>query len=110
MTTTEPKTTENYVRWLKDEVNGARRLLISVGTKAGTVERVYEVEVTPTGYRLHFLDDANRFKVYSVNTNWCDGWRCDCPDATNRRDREYNCKHVRGLRAALAKRPYPETL
>jgi hypothetical protein len=48
-----------------------------------------------SGYRLEKLDGA----VYDVDTER-ESWTCDCPDATYR---ERECKHVKALRAALAR-------
>lgn len=114
MTTSKKTVTEakpaNYAVWAKDAADGTRRLKLVVTTKAGRVEQTYYVVPREFGYTL--VKDAvgaTRDLLYNVTTTWAD-WTCNCPDR-RRNDRDgYNCKHVRGLRAALAKRSYPETL
>ena len=49
------------------------------------------------GYRLEKPDGT----AYDVSTE-AESWRCDCPDGTYRPERPGGCKHVAGLRAALA--------
>jgi hypothetical protein len=49
------------------------------------------------GYRLCKADGT----AYDVNTE-AEPWTCDCPDATFHPERPGGCKHVAGLRAALA--------
>ena len=93
-------------RWMNyvDPVSGNRWLTITVNG----VSKDYEVEKIQGGYRLHHLDlDTLEITTYTVTIRGAGGrvWFCDCPDAKNRPERASACKHVRALRAALAKLP-----
>ena len=65
------------------------------------VQRLTDPDGETVGYRMMKLTDyiIDR-KVYDIDIAPGYGWQCDCPDALYQ-NRE--CKHVRALRAALAK-------
>lgn len=97
-------------KWLTyvDPQTGNRWLHVECHTPSGGVTKDdYEVEQFAGGFRLHRLDPET-FEVvtYTISTTWGNGvWSCSCPDAANRPERRGQCKHVRALRAALAKLP-----
>jgi hypothetical protein len=66
-----------------------------------TVQRLADDDGRALGFRLTRLTDyiVDR-KVYDIDVCQGFGWTCDCPDA---QFRSRECKHVRALRAALAK-------
>jgi hypothetical protein len=95
-------------RWLKPLVlpHGIGRLAITSHTQRGPVTAEYDVEAIlnaagqVVGYHL-VKDDDER---YHIDTSWGAVWECDCADATFR-GRE--CKHVRSVRAGLARLATP---
>lgn len=98
--------TGNCVRWLPDDpVTGNRWLRLTSSTKRRLVVHEYEVEeVVPRyKYRLWRLDPAT-FQLVCRNVTLSAVNACDCEDATHRRPGQ--CKHVRGLRAALDVLPF----
>jgi hypothetical protein len=92
-----------WVRLCGREVNGNRLIQICVtGNDEDAV--LYEVEEVDGGWDLYHMDkntwEPVRYCVRNVPGHYgCQ--TCDCPDATNRPERKFTCKHVRGLRAAL---------
>lgn len=87
-------------RWLGDKPCGRRVIAIN-----GTVYEVEHGWNVLRLYRFDFSKPGTGLTVYTVDTSSVLSWRCDCPDAANR-DRPGGCKHVKALRAAVAKRPY----
>lgn len=85
-------------RWVKKLANDFGRLAITSYTKRGPVVTEYDVQLNrdergqPLGYVLAKDDDT----VYDLPADLS---ACDCHDCLCR-DRE--CKHLKGLRAALA--------
>jgi hypothetical protein len=65
------------------------------------VQRLADPDGETVGFRLLKLAPyiVDR-KLYDIDLTQSYGWQCDCPDALFQ-NRE--CKHVRSLRAALAK-------
>lgn len=100
-----------FVRWVSGPSPDHRYLEITPVNVDGTKgePQTYEVEPVENGYRLHNLTHAIRtgeFVSYRL-TYWTNGqYLCDCPDARNRPERRCNCKHVRGLKAALRSDPF----
>ena len=98
--TNKPAT--GHCRWLAPQPNGNPTLSI---TPAGGEEQVYELEERPDGYRLHrltYLIKTGEFAYFTL-TRHGGTFLCDCPDATHRRAMRCDCKHSRGLVAALRK-------
>lgn len=94
-------TPQNVCRWLDpDPVTGNPVLRI----RTGKLVRDYEVETQPRCIKLWRIDPATYFLVCRTITTYPDAWHCDCEDA-RRRDR-FNCKHVKAVKAALARRPF----
>lgn len=87
-------------RWLAPAANGNRQLAINGVT--------YEVAELPDGWALYRLDAVQIVIRYTVRPDpqLPAVWSCDCPDATNRPGRKYNCKHSRALRAAMSQLPF----
>ena len=81
-------------------------LRITVATSRGPVAQVYEVEQVTGGYNLYRLDNLYHLITYRIRVDASGCWWCDCPDADMDPSRCNHCKHVRGLRAALAKLPF----
>ena len=85
------------------EVRWVRRLFANeIDPQSGCLEiggQFYGVVAIDGGFRLTKPDGT----VYDIDTNtsW-GGWSCDCPDGTYRGHRPGGCRHVAGLRAALA--------
>lgn len=98
------------VRLLGYAADGNRQIRITVQTKAGPVCGDYEVEVLESGYNLYYWDDDGMPAYYTISIEATpDGkavWSCTCPDATNRPERRYCCKHTRAVRALLAAEPF----
>lgn len=93
-------------RWLEgegsiDPITGNRFLRI---TSSGA-SNDYEVEhLGDDGFALYRLDPKTFAVVtYRITVYGASVWHCDCPDAQF--GRRWCCKHIRGLRAALAKLP-----
>ncbi len=70
--------------------------LLEINGQTYTVSAHKDADGRILGYRLEKGD-----KVYDVDVTPSHGWTCDCPDATFR-TRPNVCKHVAGLKAALA--------
>jgi hypothetical protein len=105
-----PAPPRRFARWLPDAANGLRRLRLRVATRGGDwVAHDYELEQVAGGWRLYRLDvtaSPPAVVVYAIHTDGPHGaWTCDCPSAT-RGGRQYVCKHVAGLRAALTALPF----
>lgn len=104
MTTTKVQPATGNAEWAGTAPNGFRLLRIEVQTAAGPVVTLHEVE--PAGgdrYTLHGVNlGTGEFSRYAVTLG--DRPACTCGDATHRRPGA--CKHVRGLAAALKRRPY----
>lgn len=88
-------------------------LRITVVRASGeVVSHLYEVEDAapepnyPRGYNLYRLDDHFHLITYRVRIDAAGVWWCDCPDTNMSPTRTNFCKHTRGLKAALAKRPF----
>lgn len=116
MTETKPEKKARYVQWLKNEPGtNVPRLRIVVVNKAGPVVTDYLVLPSAEGYFL-LKDDTKAVEnfLYKIDTRWHD-WTCTCADFRRHGQpvhdgygdncNGYECKHVAGLRAALAKRP-----
>jgi hypothetical protein len=95
-------------RWLDhlDPVSGNQYLAIEVETSSGLVCQEYEVERHETFILLYFLDQKTwDLRSYKVETRQGEAWTCTCPDHKHRPERYGCCKHIGGLRAALASLP-----
>jgi hypothetical protein len=80
-------------KWLRRlDWHGVGVLLIN--GKPYTVETLLGSDQVLAGYRLT-KDDQTTYDIDTTGTDW----QCSCPDATYR---ERECKHCKGLRAALA--------
>lgn len=101
MTSTRPAT--GTAAWITPTASGYRVLSITVETAAGPEVGHYEVRPTgPDSFTLYGLRLRDgKFSTYTVQP---EAGLCSCPDAKHRRPG--GCKHVRGLRAALARKPY----
>ncbi len=103
MTTTHVQPATGTAEWVANAPSGRRQLRIEVQTKAGPVVTLHEID--PAGndrYTLHGVNlKTGEFSRYTVDLRT---GSCDCGDATHRRPG--GCKHVRGLAAALRRRPY----
>ena len=97
-------------QWVGEAPNGLRLLEIVVTLDSGDkLAETYEVAPTPTGYKLHNLTKAiekGEFVCYTLTRFHGYVHSCNCPDATNRIERKYTCKHVRGLVAAIKSDPF----
>lgn len=93
------------VRWLEDDpVTDEGWLRITSQTKAGPVVHEYQVQhLSGPWYCLWRLDPAT-FHLVSHRVCLTQHPTCDCPDAIHRRQGQ--CKHVRGLQAALDHLPF----
>lgn len=88
------------VKWLEDDpVTGNGWLRIT----CGKVVQEYEVERVPGGFKLWRLDPGSYELVCRTVTH---SGRCNCPDAINRPERRYACKHSRGVKVALQALPF----
>lgn len=86
---------------------GNRVLRITVTRIDGRrVSQDYEVEPVRGGYNLHRLDNLYHLITYHIRIDKAGVSWCDCPDADNAPSRCNHCKHVRALRAALAREPF----
>jgi hypothetical protein len=87
------------VRWLRPLVLGKTLGRLAITNASGVVTE-YDVHAfldgdRLTGFGLAKNDDA----IYCIDVSGSWGWTCDCADC---QFRSRECKHIRGLRAALA--------
>ena len=92
-------------RWLtRPDSHGVGQLVLSVETKAGLVERLYDTAAVIdageiVGWELR--PGGKPGTAYHIDTRTGTGdWLCDCGDCVFRNRR---CKHAGGLAEALAK-------
>lgn len=97
---------KGYVSWCGKTSDGCRILSI---TPEGGERQQYIINTVADGYDMINYSKVlttGIITVYHVRY-WADGmFSCDCPDATKRPERKCNCKHSRGLLAALKSDPF----
>jgi hypothetical protein len=88
-------------KWIR-RPDGYNAGILEINGSSYTVEQLLDSNIDHAGYRL---TNQLKAKVYDIDTTQAP-WVCDCPDyeynraaATDAETRE--CKHCRGLRAAL---------
>lgn len=88
------------VRWLRPLIVGKQLGRISI-TNANGLATEYDIDAFTNGDGeiQGFGLAKDNDEIYAVDVTLGYGWQCDCADAQFR-NRE--CKHVRGLRVALA--------
>lgn len=90
-------------KWVGFAANGNRLLEVTVNL----LTQVYEVNEEPNGYTLHYYDKKlHEFIKYTIEFHNHGMWSCNCPDAINRPERKFCCKHTRALRKALTTLPF----
>lgn len=103
---------EGRARWLRDDPDGRRWLQIDTLDDRGvTLIRIYRVTRVECGWLLERKDKATgKVRSYTIDRTVNGGLNgvmvCTCPDAEHRGERRDCCKHIRGLKAALAARPF----
>jgi hypothetical protein len=97
----QPKPVTGSVRWLRPLVIGKTLGRIAI-TNANNETTEYDIgaftdnDGALQGFGLAKDDD----EVYSIDTTAGFGWTCDCADC---QFRSRECKHIKAVRAALAK-------